>query len=241
MRAIVLAGGKGTRLLPYTTIVPKPLLPIGDQSIIEILIRQLCHGGFDRITIALGHLAHLFQAYLGNGNRFGVEIDYRIEDKPLGTSGPLGTLEGLPETFMVLNGDVLTDLDFRDLVRTHKQNCSAFTVASHRRTVSIDYGVIHREENRLVRYEEKPVIHYEVSMGVYVVEPLVLRYIAPSEYQDIPDLIKLLLKSGEKVCSHPYDGIWFDLGRAEDFQEVHGSLEVLSQKIPFFSASSNGS
>jgi NDP-mannose synthase len=221
MRAVILAGGKGTRLLPYTAIVPKPLMPVGEQAIVEILIRQLRNHGCRRITVALGHLAHLVQAVLGNGDQFGVTIDYSVEDSALGTSGPLGLMKHLDDTFLVLNGDVLTNMDFTELKRFHKENGFIVTVACHERSANIDYGVIHNEGSRIVRYEEKPVMDFLVSTGVYVFEPGVLKYIEPGAYLDFPNLVNMLLENGETVGCYPFDGTWFDLGRVEDFQKVH--------------------
>jgi NDP-mannose synthase len=234
MRAIILAGGKGSRLLPYTTILPKPLMPIGEQPIVEILLRQLRHYGYNRITLALGHLAHLVQAVLGNGEKLGTRIDYSIEDVPLGTSGPISMVKDLNDTFLVLNGDVLTDMNFADLLTFHRQNKSVLTIASHRRRVDIDYGVIHRNGFNVVRYEEKPVINYEVSMGIYVFEPSVLHHISRASYLDFPDLVRMLLEKEEKVSSYPYDGIWYDLGRVADFQQAQDLLGTLKKSIPFF-------
>lgn len=234
MRAVILAGGKGTRLLPYTTVLPKPLMPIGDQAIVEILIRQLSHYGFQRITVALGHLAHLVQALLGDGEKLGVKIDYSVEDVPLGTSGPLALIRGLDETFLVANGDVLTDINLEKMLRFHREQNAVATIATHCRRVDINYGVIHRDGFRVARYDEKPVIDYEVSMGIYLFDPRVLRHIPPGRYLDFPDLVAKLLDSGMTVCSYPYDGIWFDLGRVEDFQAVHSAIDRLKDQIPFF-------
>lgn len=233
MRAVILAGGKGTRLAPYTTIVPKPLLPVGQQPIVEVLIRQLQNQGFDRITLALGHLAHLVQAVLGDGDQLGVRIEYSIENSPLGTSGPLGLLTDLSETFVVLNGDILTDMDFGTLLKFHKENRFALTVACHERRVNVDYGVVHSDGLQIVRYEEKPVIRFQVSTGIYVFEPSVLEYISPAHYLDFPDLVETMLGTGEKVGCYPFSGMWFDLGRIEDFQRVHESWDELKQNVPF--------
>ncbi|MGO9566173.1 MAG: sugar phosphate nucleotidyltransferase [Desulfomonilaceae bacterium] len=235
MRAIILAGGKGTRLLPYTTVVPKPLLPVGDRPIVEILIDQLVSQGFDRITMALGHLAHLVQAVLGNGDRIGAKCDYTIEDAPLGTSGPLSKIKDITETFLLLNGDILTDIDFGDLVRFHTENEFALTVASHERKIHVDYGVIHKRELEIVKYEEKPVIDLLVSAGIYVLEPSVLKYVTAGSYLDFPDLVQVLLRSGEKIGCYPFHGVWYDLGRLEDFQCVQELLPVLKDKIPLIS------
>lgn len=233
MRAVILAGGKGTRLAPYTTIVPKPLLPVGEQPIVEILIRQLQNHGFHRITLALGHLAHLVQAVLGNGDHMGVRIDYSIENTALGTSGPIGLLKDLSETFVVLNGDILTDLNFDSLLNFHRDNRFALTVACHERKVNIDYGVVHSDGFQIVGYEEKPVLRFHVSTGIYVFEPTVLEHIVPGQYLDFPDLVNDMLRKGQRVGCYPFEGMWFDLGRIEDFQSVHESWDELKQTVPF--------
>ena len=168
-RAVVLAGGKGTRLLPYTTVLPKPLLPVGDRPILEIVLRRLGEAGFGRITISVGHLAELIQAVCGNGARWGLHLDYAIEDEPLGTIGPLACIDALPENFLVMNGDVLTDLDLNALWNDHVAGGSALTVATFRRSVHIDFGVLQYDEHRRVHaFQEKPVHCYDVSMGIYI-------------------------------------------------------------------------
>ncbi len=235
MRAIILAGGKGTRLLPYTTILPKPLMPVNQQSIVEIVIRQLKHHGFNHITLALGHLAHLVKAVLGNGNHLDVTIDYSLEHVPLGTSGPLSLIPDLDETFLVMNGDILSDLDFRDMLQFHRERQAVATIAVHRRKVHIDYGVLHRKDYRLLKYEEKPTIDYEVSTGIYIFQREIINYIHPGVYLDFPELVKMLIHNERPVMCYPFDGIWFDLGRVEDFQYVQERIEVLKDSIPFLS------
>lgn len=233
MRAIILAGGKGTRLLPYTTVLPKPLMPVGQKPIVEIVIRQLQNNGFKRITLALGHMAHLIKAVLENGYNPGVRIDYSLEDKPLGTAGPLAQIKDLNQTFLVMNGDVLTDLNFQDSVHFHHEQGAAATIVGHRRSVFINYGVLHRQAYEVRDYDEKPSLTYEVSTGIYVFDPRVLQYITPGTYMDFPDLVKKLIEHREKVVCYPFAGIWFDLGRVKDFEHIHGQLESLEQKIPF--------
>jgi NDP-mannose synthase len=234
MRAIILAGGKGSRLRPYTTVLPKPLMPVNGQPILEIILRQLRYYGFTHVTVALGHLAHLVQAVLGNGDAHDLTIDYSVEDVPLGTSGPLALIPNLSGTFLVMNGDVLTNINFLELVEFHKEQRSAVTIASHRRKVEIDYGVLRRNDYHLVGYDEKPRIHYEVSMGIYVFNSAVLRFIKPGEHMDIPDLIRMVVSDGEKVTCFPFDDIWFDLGRIDDFHMVDQQIDELKQRIPFF-------
>lgn len=234
MRAVILAGGKGTRLLPYTTILPKPLMPIDQQPIVEIVIRQLQSHGFTHITLALGHLAHLIQAVLGNGRHLNVNIDYSLESTPMGTSGPLALIKNLDETFLVMNGDVLTNVNFSEALRFHREQGAAASIAVHLRKVHIDYGVLRRQGYRLVHYEEKPTIEYEVSTGIYIFEPRVLDYIVPHSYLDFPELVRILIDGGEKVVCYPFDGIWFDLGRVDDFQHVQDQVDNLKGTIPFF-------
>jgi NDP-sugar pyrophosphorylase family protein len=214
-------------------------MPVGDQPILEILIRQLESSGISHITIAVGHLAELVQAVLGNGDKFGITIDYAIEDKPLGTSGPLSTISDLNETFLVCNGDVLTNIDFIDLLDVHRKSGRCLTIATHKRKVFIDYGVVHNADGELLKYEEKPVIDYEVSMGIYVFEPQALQLLPPSGYMDFPDLVRLMLRRGTGVSIYTFDGIWYDLGREEDFRRVQEQLGELSREIPYLRTGNN--
>lgn len=221
MKAVVLAGGKGTRLAPYTKILPKPLMPIGDMPILEIMLRQMKHAGVDEVVLTVGHLAELLHAFFLDGSRLGIPIGYSIEDIPLGTAGPLASVEGLEETFLVTNGDVLTTLHLADLVRFHKAQNAVATIAMHRRTVHIDLGVIHCDGNHeVIGYEEKPSLEYLVSMGIYVFEPEVLAYIPRGKYLDFPDLVQTLLREGQVVVGFPFDGYWQDLGRADDYEQA---------------------
>lgn len=233
MRAVILAGGQGTRLHPYTTVLPKPLLPVGQKAIVEIIIDQLKHHGFSHITLALGHLSHLVKAVLGDGEKYRLTVDYRVEEIPLGTSGPLGMIKDLDGTFLVMNGDILSNIDFKDIFRFHKEQQSMATIAVHNRVVKLDYGVLQRAGYSLVRYQEKPVFNYEVSTGIYVLDSSVLRYIIPSSRLDFPDLVQTLIRNGEKVCCYPFSGIWYDLGRAEDFQFVQNHLSKFHDSIPY--------
>ncbi len=172
MKAIILAGGKGTRLLPYTKVIPKPLMPIGDMPILEVLVHQVKRAGVDDITLSVGHLAALLQAFFQDGAQMGIKIHYSFEQTPLGTVGPLKLVQGLDQTFLVMNGDVLTDLEFGDLIAFHRQSQALVTIAMHQRQVKIDLGVILLSDNQLVKgYIEKPIYDYQVSMGIYVFEP----------------------------------------------------------------------
>jgi NDP-sugar pyrophosphorylase family protein len=221
MRAVILAGGKGTRLKPYTTVFPKPLVPIDDMPILEVVIRQLKFNGFTNVTMAVGHLAELLMAYFGDGSKFGLKIDYSKEDTPLGTAGPLAMIPGLTDAFLVMNGDILTTLPYRDLVAYHFQKGAAATIAMHDRKVKIDLGVIETNaENDLTGYIEKPTYQYRVSMGIYVFSPAVLAYIQPGQRLDFPDLVQVLLGKGEKVIGYPFSGYWLDIGRPDDYEQA---------------------
>ena len=216
--AVILAGGRGTRLAPYTSILPKPLMPVGDRAILEIVLDQLASSGVNRITLSVGYLSHLIRAVLNGHWEDRLLLEYVQEDEPLGTAAPLKLVSGLDDTFIVMNGDVLTALDLRELVREHWRTGSMLTIATHERKVKIDYGIIHRDEtNRIIAFEEKPEISAHVSMGVYVMEPEVLDFVS-DERMDFPELVEALLEAGLPVASFPYDGLWFDLGRHDDFQ-----------------------
>jgi NDP-mannose synthase len=231
MKAVILAGGKGTRLYPYTVVFPKPLVPIGDKPIIEVMLRQLRRAGIDDITISVGHLAELLLAFLGDGSKFGLKISYVSEDKPLGTIGPLGLIKDLPEKFLLMNGDVLTDLDYLQLFHSHEQSGAAVSIATFRKQVPIDLGVIVAKDGLLVDYIEKPTYGYDVSMGVYALSRSVVRHIPPGEYFDFPMLIKTLLAHNEPVRSYPFSGIWLDIGRPADYEEAQRTFSTLRERI----------
>ena len=232
MKAVVLAGGKGTRLEPYTTILPKPLMPIGDMPILEVLLRQMKQAGIEHVVLTVGHLASLLQAYFGDGTQWGLEISYSLEQEPLGTAGPIALVQGLEKTFLVTNGDVLTTLDIKKLVAFHKKKGGIATIAAHRRQVRIDLGVIQLEDDeRVSGYIEKPTNEYTVSMGVYVFEPRVLEYIPVNQYLDFPDLILKLIAQGEKVSGFAFDGYWMDLGRPDDYLQANKDFSDLKARF----------
>jgi NDP-mannose synthase len=217
-RAVVLAGGRGTRLAPYTTVLPKPLMPVGDMPILEILLRQLRHAGIRRITLAVGHLAALLEAYFGDGARFGVSLDYSYEDEPAGTAGPLALVGGLDQTFLVMNGDLLTTIDFEDLLRTHHARGAAVTVGLFEKQVQLGLGIVESNaDGRVTNYVEKPTLTYDVSVGIYAMEPSVLEHIEPGERLDLPDLVLRLIAAGAEVHAYRFSGTWFDIGRPDDY------------------------
>ncbi|OGF16963.1 MAG: nucleoside-diphosphate-sugar pyrophosphorylase [Candidatus Eisenbacteria bacterium RBG_16_71_46] len=236
MRAVILAGGEGTRLRPYTTVLPKPLMPVGEMPILEIVLRQLKHRGFDRVTLAVSYLAELIEAFCGDGSRFGLEIRYSREPRALSTAGPLKLVPGLDETFLVMNGDVLTTLDYAALVRFHRDRGAAATIAMHRRTIEIDFGVIEAgADGALERYIEKPRYHYTVSMGVNVLEPRALAHIGENEALGMPDLLLRLKAAGETVVAYEEPCLWLDIGRVDDYEKA---LDVFASRRAEFLAGS---
>ena len=233
MKAVILAGGLGTRLKPYTTVFPKPLMPIGESPILEIIIKQLKAKGFNDITLAVGHLSELIMAFFNNGSKYGLKIEYSKEEKKLGTAGGLGLLKNkLEDDFLVMNGDVLTGLDFSEFLEFHKKTGSIATIALNRRHVDIDFGVVELDENRtLIGYIEKPKIDYLVSMGVYAFNESILEYIPSHEYLDIPDLMKRLLSEGEKVNGFIHDGYWLDIGRPDDYIKANEDIQKIYRQL----------
>jgi NDP-mannose synthase len=225
LKAVILAGGIGSRLAPYTTVLPKPLMPVGDKPILELLIHALKKQNVGEITLSVGYLSSLLIAYLGNGERLNIPIEYSHESEPLGTAGPLAIVERLDSTFLAMNGDLLTDLDFKKMIEFHRANKADVTVGIYRREVNIDFGVIKTDQDdRLTDYIEKPSIQYQVSMGVYVLEPIVLEFIPRNTRFDFPDLIKALLLENKRVCGYLHSGYWLDIGRTEDYLRAQNEL-----------------
>ena len=233
MKAVVLAGGKGARLAPYTKILPKPLMPIGDMPILEVLLRQMKRAGIDEVILTVGHLSQLLSAFFQDGGRLGLKIDYSTEEKSLGTAGPLSLVAGkLGDSFLVANGDVLTTLDLCTLVEAHKASGATATIAAHTRQVKIDLGVLQfNGSDELTGYIEKPTYDFSVSMGIYVFEPRVLSYIPYNQYLDFPDLVLKLIHNGERVMGYRFDGYWQDLGRPDDYEQAVQDFETLRPLI----------
>ncbi len=219
MKAIILAGGKGTRLRPLTLTLPKPLVPIGDTPILEIVIRQLAAAGFSHVTISTGYMAELIQAHFGDGAKWGLSIDYVHEDVPLSTAGPLKLVDDLPEHVLVMNGDVLTDIDYAALVREHVEAGGAATVATKRREAPIDFGVVEADgDGWLENWREKPTYSFEVSMGVYVVSREAVELIGDGEVLGMPDLLLRITENGGRVLCRHCDCYWLDIGRFDDYE-----------------------
>lgn len=218
MRAVLLAGGKGTRLQPFTAAFPKPLVPLDDTPVIELLVRQLQLFGVTDLTVVTGHLAELIKAFLGDGERFGLNISYFRETTPLDTAGCLGLIERPSEPFLVMNGDLLTTLDFNSLAAFHRQHDSPATIATYRREVKIDLGVLETDEQgRLLDYIEKPTHYFDVSMGIYCFDPEVCDYVEPGERLSMPELILRMKRDGRDVLTFRDDCYWLDIGRPDDY------------------------
>lgn len=233
MRAIVLAGGKGTRLRPYTTLIPKPLVPLGGKySILEIILLQLSKAGFTHVTLAVNHLSHLIMAYFGDGARFGLKLDYSIEESELSTIGPLTLISDLPENFLVMNGDILCDLDYSAFFHQHVQTQSKVSVSAYRREVKIDFGVLkYGDDAQLTAFEEKPTYNFDVSMGIYCINKAVIDALPPGKAYGFDHLMMDGLASHHPATIRPFSGYWLDIGRPDDYQYADDHFEELSAKL----------
>jgi NDP-sugar pyrophosphorylase family protein len=221
MRALILAGGKGARLMPYTVVLPKPLMPIGEYPILEVVVRQLVYYGFSHITMAVNHQAELIKAFFSDGKKWNVRIDYSIEDKPLSTMGPLKLIKDLPDNFLVTNGDILTDLNFYEFYHYHVSHNHIFTISSCRREQQSEYGVLTIDENdKLCGFCEKPVMKYDVSMGIYMANKKILEYIPENEAYGFDDLMLCLIKNNNPVNIKRFNGYWLDIGKSDDYMQA---------------------
>lgn len=231
--AVILAGGKGTRLRPFTITLPKPLVPIGDESsVLEIVIRQLSHQGFASATLAIGHFGELIEAYVGDGTRWGLAIDYAREEEPLGTMGPVvQAADRLPEHFLVLNGDTLTDLDYARFLDSHAASEAPITVATARREARIEFGVLDVEDGRVVGFREKPAIGYTVAIGAYAVARATLQRYRPGQALGFDQLMLDLIRRGEHPASYDFTGFWLDIGRPEDYDRANVEFEEIRARL----------
>ena len=229
MRAVILAGGKGTRLLPYTTTIPKPLVPVGDTAIMEIVVRQLRRCGFDHITVAVNHQAQLIRAYFEDGRRWGVRMDYSMEDKPLSTIGPLRLIGDLPGHFLVMNGDILTDINYADFFQLHVDSGAIGTIATYKRDTKIDFGVLKYDgDKNLIRsFIEKPVEHFHVSMGIYAFSRKIIDMIPEGIPFGFDDLLLKLIAEQQDVRAHPFTGYWLDIGRPDDYDKANSEFDQI--------------
>ena len=235
MRAIILAGGKGTRLKPYTTLIPKPLVPIGGKySILEVILMQLADAGFTHVTLAVNHLANLIQAYFGNGERLGLEIDYSIEEVPLNTIGPLTLIDDLPENFLVMNGDILCDIDYKKFFEQHVSANADVSVSSFKRDVKVDFGVLEYDKNnRLTAFREKPEYHFDVSMGIYCLNKRVIDRLEKASSYGFDELMVNGIDGDDHIAIRPFDGFWLDIGRPEDYAYADEHFSEFSDRFKF--------
>ena len=226
MEAVILAGGKGTRLRPYTTTLPKPLMPVGERPILEIVIGQLRAAGIKKITIAVNHMAEIIMAFFGNGEKFGVEISYSLEDKPLGTVGPIKLIKDLPEHFLVMNGDILSDIDYSGLFSAHIASGEQFTIATYQRDSKIDFGVleIDKTTNKLTGFIEKPIYHFDVSMGIYIFSKSLMDIVPSDQPFGIDNLALKMLGNKQPINTFQFGGYWLDIGRPDDYDKANKDL-----------------
>ena len=233
MKAIILAGGKGTRLRPYTTVIPKPLVPIGEKPILEILVEQLRKSGVEEIILCVNHLAELIMAFFGDGKKYGIKIRYSLEEKSLSTVAPIKLVSDLPEHFLVMNGDLLTDLKFENLFDYHRKKSALLTVATYKRNVKIDFGVIDvdKQDFKAIGFKEKPVYDFDVSMGVYVFDKKILSMVPENQAFGFDNLMIAMLNANERINIYQYNGYWLDIGRPEDYEKAQEDLQKLKTII----------
>lgn len=231
-RAVILAGGKGTRLRPYTVVLPKPLMPIGEFPILEVIVKQLVAAGFTHVTMAVNHQAEIIKAFFMDGSKWGIRIDYSLEDKPLGTMGPLKLIKDLPENFLVMNGDILTDLSYSDFFEEHVSKKNIFTISAHMREQKVDYGVLEMDaSNHLSGFREKPSAEYLVSMGVYMASRRIMDFIPEGKSYGFDNLMLDLLAAGKQAAVRKFGGYWLDIGRPDDYMQA---IEEFEQMKPRF-------
>jgi NDP-sugar pyrophosphorylase family protein len=213
VRAAVLAGGFGTRLLPYTTVLPKPLVPIGERPILELIFDWLANSGVSLADVCVGHLGGLIETYFSTPGTIpaGLEVRWQREREPLGTAGALALLPPVTDTLLVVNGDVLTDLDPTAMLSFHREREAALTIATTRTTITTELGVIDEHDGRVLAYREKPQLDYLASMGLYLYEPRALTAL-PSGPCQFPDLVQALLARHERVASFETDARWNHIG-----------------------------
>jgi NDP-sugar pyrophosphorylase family protein len=229
MKAVILAGGRGTRLRPYTTVIPKPLVPVGDRAVLEILLDNLRMYGITEVVMCVNHYAELIKAYFGDGSRYGLKIDYSLETKPLSTVAPLKLINELPENFLVMNGDLLTELDFAEFYNYHLHHESLLTVATFKREVHVDFGVIDINEDfhQAVGFREKPTYNFDVSMGVYAFNRKVLDFVPMNSPFGFDNLMHTMLDLQQPISTYRYDGYWLDIGRPSDYEKANTDIEQL--------------
>ncbi len=221
MQAVILAGGKGTRLYPFTANTPKSLVPVGEIPILEIVLKQLKYYGFTDIVITVNHLANVIMDFFNNGDKLGLNITYSSEDTPLGTAGPLSLIDSLEENFLVMNGDLLTTINYQNMFDYHKNNNSDATIGVYKKEVKVDLGVLEIDNDKFKKYIEKPKYTFDVSMGIYIFNRNVLRNIVYNKSLDMPQLLTILHNSNYKILCYKGEYYWLDIGRINDYEEAN--------------------
>jgi NDP-sugar pyrophosphorylase family protein len=231
MRAVILAGGLGTRMRPYTSVIPKPLLPIGDRPVLEHLLRTLARDGVREVDLCVSHLGGLIQAYFAHaGVPGGIDLRFHYEEEPLGTAGALTVVPGLEGTFLAMNGDILTTLDYGELVAHHREHEAALTIAMHHKPVGVELGVISSHEGLVTGYDEKPTMHFDVSMGIYVYDERALAHL-PSGPCQFPELVVRLLDAGERVAAYRSGAEWFDIGTVAEYERASQAVRERPERF----------
>jgi NDP-mannose synthase len=231
-RAVILAGGLGTRLAPYTNVFPKPLMPVGGRPILELVLRRLAKQGLTEVTLAVSYLEELIRTFFGDGSRFGVRIEYLREEEPLGTVGALSLLKDLPDPCLLMNGDVLTTIDIGDMMVLHRQSGAIMTVATQRREVKIDYGVLEIDQSgKIAGYREKPSLFYTVSAGINIMGRRALSHLRAGERCDVPELVGRIVEAGQQVVAYQGDYYWRDIGRPADYDQANQEFATLESQF----------
>jgi len=226
MKTVILAGGLGTRLKPLTQVIPKPLLPVGERSILEITVERLKSCTCRDIIMATNYKSHLFESYFGDGSRWGIKISYSKETMPLGTAGPLKLLKNeFKEPFLVINGDILTNLDFRKLKEYHMDNSADLTLVAKELKTPLHYGVVKSRGKSVLGLEEKPVIESEINAGIYFLSPSVIKFIPENKLYNMTDLIRRLIKERRKVVKYVLKDYWLDIGQIEDYRKAQTDIK----------------
>lgn len=226
IKAVIMAGGLGTRLKPFTQIIPKPLLPVGEKSVLEITIQKMREQGVEEVILAVNYRSDLFESYFGDGSKFGIRISYSKEKQRMGTAGPLGLVKKrLSRPFLVMNGDILTSMDFNRLHRFHVEKGGELTVVTKTLQLPLHYGVVEKAGDQVTEVKEKPVVEAEISAGIYFMNPSVIDLIPPDSPYDMTDLVKTLVSAGKKVLAYPLEEYWLDIGQMSDYQRAQEDFE----------------
>jgi NDP-mannose synthase len=233
MKAVLMVGGKGTRLRPYSYVMPKPMVPVGKYPVLELAVRQLKKNGFDEAIFSLGYMGHIIRNHFQSGEKFGIKITYSEEKEPLGTAGHLSLVRSqLKDTFLVMNGDILAAVNFKDLIERHKKSGAIVTAVLQKQRNTLEYGVVNTDENGMVlAYIEKPTQEHNATIGMYIMEPGVLDYIDDGKRLDMPDLITKLVNAKRKVNSYQLEGTWLHLSKPGDVEKANDRWKEIVKEL----------